>query len=96
MKESRVFKVPLGTTLGSPRWVGAAFPMASGGFCKDFEFDFDLRYCLQECHLELDLLEMFLNRGKATGTQAQTMPTLISATLDTGNIRILLKIALGS
>lgn len=95
MKERRVLRLPLGT-LGSPRWVGATFSVASGDFGEDFEFGLDLRYCLQECHLELDLLDMLLNRGKATGTQAQTMPTLISATLGTSNIRMLLKAALES
>lgn len=90
MEERRALRLPLGT-LGSPHWVGAAFYVASGDFGEDFELSLDLRYCFQEYHLELDLLDMLLHRGKATGTQAQTMPTLISATLGTSNIRILLK-----
>lgn len=95
MKESRVLRLPLGT-LGSPRWIGAAFSVASRNSREDFEFCLDFRYCLQEYHLELDLLEMLLNRGKATGTQAQTMPTLISATLGSSNIRTHLTAALRS
>ena len=80
--------MPLGTP-GSPRRVGETFSVDPVGSCEDFEVVLDLRrYSLQERHLELDLLDMLLNRGKATGTQAQTMPILISATLGTNSVRV--------
>lgn len=82
MKDNNVLRLPC-WILGSSLWVTEVLLFSWVLSCVDFEDVRDLRrYCLHEDHMRLDFWATPLKRGDATGTQAQIMPRLISATLD--------------
>lgn len=78
MKDKRVSRFPLGTCGHLLLVIGASLLDCIVGFERIWLLK---RHLLQNDPIELNLSGRLLKRGEMAGTQAQTMPTLISAML---------------